>query len=65
MEKTLKQNPAIEPDLQNFTNFVLQSVAKLGGNAFVASITLARGSFRTLAIPPGNAGIPDRLGNHS
>lgn len=40
MEEILKQNLAIEPDLQNFINFVLQSVAKLGGNAFLASIAL-------------------------
>ncbi|MDD5329874.1 MAG: GGDEF domain-containing protein [Sulfuricella sp.] len=34
----LKQNLAIEPDLQNFIGFVLASVNKLGGNAFAASI---------------------------
>jgi diguanylate cyclase (GGDEF)-like protein len=36
----LKQNLAIEPDLQSFTDFVLKSVNKLGGNAFAASIAL-------------------------
>ena len=34
----LKQNLAIEPDLQNFIGFALESVGKLGGNAFSASI---------------------------
>ena len=34
----LKQNLAIEPDLQNFIGFVLESVTKLGGNPFAASI---------------------------
>lgn len=42
MEEILKQNLAIEPDLQNFIDFVLQSVAKLGGNALVASIALLK-----------------------
>ena len=36
----LKQNLAIEPDLQSFVDFVLRSVNKLGGNAFAASIAL-------------------------
>ena len=36
----LKQNLAIEPDLQSFTDFVLKSVSKLGGNTFAASIAL-------------------------
>jgi diguanylate cyclase (GGDEF)-like protein len=36
----LKQNLAIEPDLQSFIDFVLKSVNKLGGNAFAASIAL-------------------------
>ena len=31
---------AIEPDLQNFTGFVLDSVNKLGGDAFAATIVL-------------------------
>ena len=34
----LKQNLAIEPDLQNFIGFVLESVTRLGGNPFAASI---------------------------
>lgn len=34
----LKQNLAIEPDLQNFIGFVLDSVTRLGGNPFAASI---------------------------
>ena len=36
----LRQNLAIEPDLQNFIGFVLESVNKLGGNSFAASIAL-------------------------
>jgi len=38
----LKHNLAIEPDLQNFIDFVLKSVDKLGGNAFAASIALLK-----------------------
>jgi len=34
----LKQNLAIEPDLQNFIGFVLECVNKLGGNPFASSI---------------------------
>ena len=34
----LKQNLAIEPDLQSFIGFVLESVTRLGGNPFAASI---------------------------
>lgn len=34
----LKQNLAIEPDLQNFIGFALESVTRLGGNPFAASI---------------------------
>ena len=34
----LKQNLAIEPDLQNFIGFILESVTRLGGNPFAASI---------------------------
>jgi two-component system cell cycle response regulator len=33
----LKQNLAIESDLQNFIGFALESVSKLGGNAFASS----------------------------
>lgn len=36
----LKQNLAIEPDLQNFTEFVLKSVNDLGGNVFAATIAV-------------------------
>jgi diguanylate cyclase (GGDEF)-like protein len=36
----LRQNLAIEPDLQNFIGFVLESVNKLGGSPFTASIAL-------------------------
>ena len=36
----LKQNLAIEPDLQSFIDFVLRSVKQLGGNEFAASIAL-------------------------
>jgi len=36
----LKQNLAIEPDLQSFIDFVLKSVNTLDGNAFAASIAL-------------------------
>jgi diguanylate cyclase (GGDEF)-like protein len=39
-EEILKQNLAIEPDLQNFIDFVLQSVHKLEGNAFAAATAL-------------------------
>lgn len=34
----LNQNLAIEPDLQNFVGFVLESVDRLGGNPFAATI---------------------------
>lgn len=34
----LKQNLAIEPDLQNFIGFVLECANKLGGNPFASSI---------------------------
>ena len=34
----LKQNLVIEPDLQNFIDFALESAGKLGGNIFAASI---------------------------
>ncbi|MBZ0106994.1 MAG: diguanylate cyclase [Sulfuricella denitrificans] len=34
----LKLNLAIEPDLQNFIQFVLTAVGNLGGNVFVASL---------------------------
>jgi len=36
----LKQNLAIEPDLQNFIGFALESVTRLGGNPFAASVVL-------------------------
>lgn len=39
-EEILRQNLAIEPDLQNFIEFVLKSVHKLEGNAFAAAIAL-------------------------
>lgn len=39
-EEILKQNLAIEPDLQNFIEFVLKSVHKLEGNAFAAAAAL-------------------------
>jgi len=39
-DEILRQNLAIEPDLQNFINFVLKSVDELGGNVFSASIVL-------------------------
>lgn len=35
----LKLNLAIEPDLQNFIQFVLGAVSRLGGNAFAASLS--------------------------
>lgn len=41
-DEILKQNLAIEPDMQNFIDFVLKSVDKLGGNAFAASIALLK-----------------------
>ena len=34
----LRQDLAIEPDLQNFIGFVLESINKLGGDAFAATI---------------------------
>lgn len=34
----LKQNLTIEPDLQNFIDFILESVTWLGGNPFAAAI---------------------------
>lgn len=39
-EEILKQNLAIEPDVQNFIDFVLKSVAALGGSVFAASVAL-------------------------
>jgi two-component system cell cycle response regulator len=36
----LRQDLAIEPDLQNFIGFVLESVNKLGGDVFAATIVL-------------------------
>ncbi len=36
----LKQNLAVESDLQNFSGFVLESVARLRGNAFPATLAL-------------------------
>lgn len=39
-DEILKMNLAIEPDLQNFVDLALQSVDKLGGNTFAASIAL-------------------------
>ena len=39
MIELLKQNLAIEPDLQNFMGFVLMAVKSLGGNPFAASLT--------------------------
>ncbi len=41
-EELLKQNLAIEPDVQNFIGFVLNSVRTLGGSAFAASIALLK-----------------------
>ena len=38
----LKQNLAIEPDVQNFIGFVLKSVSTLGGSVFAASIALLK-----------------------
>lgn len=39
-EEILKQNLAVEPDVQNFIDFVLLSVSTLGGNMFAASVAL-------------------------
>lgn len=39
-EEILRQNLAIEPDLQNFIDFVLKSVHKLEGNVFAATVAL-------------------------
>ena len=38
----LKQDLAIEPDVQNFIGFVLKSVGTLGGSVFAASIALLK-----------------------
>lgn len=39
-EEILKQNLAVEPDVQNFIDFVLKSVVALAGNSFAASAAL-------------------------
>ena len=58
----LKQNLAIEPDLQNFIGFVLESVNKLGGNAFAASIASLDLSQRLRAAGAGTGHpLPVRL----
>jgi diguanylate cyclase (GGDEF)-like protein len=41
-DELLKQNLAIEPDVQNFIGFVLKSVGTLGGSVFAASIALLK-----------------------
>lgn len=41
-DELLKQNLAIEPDVQNFIGFVLKSVSTLGGSVFAASIALLK-----------------------
>ena len=41
-DELLKQNLAIEPDVQNFIGFVLNSVGTLGGSVFAASIALLK-----------------------
>ena len=38
----LRQDLAIEPDLQNFIGFVLESVNRLGGDAFAATTVLLK-----------------------
>lgn len=38
MVELLKQNLAIEPDLQNFMGFILMAVKSLGGNQFAATL---------------------------
>ena len=40
----LKQNLAIEPDIQNFIRLALAAVSGLGGNAFAASLALLNAS---------------------
>ncbi len=58
----LKQNLAIEPDLQSFIGFVLESVNKLGGNAFAASIASLDLSQRLRAAGAGTGHpLPVRL----
>lgn len=58
----LKQNLAIEPDLQNFIGFVLESVNRLGGNAFTASIASLDLSQRLRAAGAGTGHpLPVRL----
>lgn len=41
-EEILKQSLAVEPDVQNFIDFVLKSVDTFGGNLFSASIALLK-----------------------
>lgn len=52
----LKQNLVIEPDLQNFIDFALESVDKLGGNTFSAAITTLEliEKLRTSGVAAGN-----------
>ena len=49
----LKQNLAIEPDLQNFIGFVQTAVANLGGNPFAATLAIIRLSERLRAAGAG------------
>jgi two-component system cell cycle response regulator len=49
----LKQNLAIEPDLQNFIGFVQTAVANLGGNAFAATTATIKLSERLRAAGAG------------
>lgn len=53
----LKQDLAIEPDLQNFVAFILEAVEKLGGNAF-ASIPLALRLMQELRDAGAATGYP-------
>lgn len=49
----LKQNLAIEPDLQNFIGFVQTAVANLGGNPFAATVASIRLAERLRAAGAG------------
>jgi diguanylate cyclase (GGDEF)-like protein len=56
-EEILRQNLAIEPDLQNFTEFVLKSVSELGGDVFAATTALL-GLLERLRFAGAAAGNP-------
>lgn len=57
MVEILKQNLAIEPDVQNFIQLVLSAVGELGGNSFSASLALL-GVARRLRGAGAGTGYP-------